>query len=264
MLEKILSTLDESVFTDSVKQEIYESFEDAVNTKASFIVEEKLQELEEKSEEYLDFLDSKSQEHMNMLSEKSEEHIEFLDSKAEEFVELKEAELLEKLDMYLDRVVEEFVSEAKESLEESVEQAESMVMREAFEAMVSAASSEFQKSLVESANTDIQSEIETLKENFNEAVQEVFELKKANQELLQMGIINEMTEGMTLIESDRFKRLAKGIEFTNDKRYVERLDSIKESVKGFDSVEVETKQKLITESKEQGSYGNLMSFSHLV
>lgn len=281
MLDKMLSALDESIFTEESKQAIRESFEDAVNVRAQFIVEQKTEEIEAEKQTLAQELQQKIEEleakdaireedfekKIEELEAKAQEYIQYLEDKAEEFVEMKESEMLDKADEYLNRVVEEFVGEAKEALEESVKNKESELIREAFETMVKSTGKEFQKTILEGADETIRSEIQELKESYNEAMKEVFALKRENDELMKMGIISEMTEGLTLIESERFKRLVEDIEFTQDARYVQRLESMKESVKGLDpkgSKEEILTEEILVESKNSKDFGNLFSFTHLI
>lgn len=273
MLDAILDKLDESVFTADVKQGLYESFEDAVNAKAQLIVEQKIDELEDKSEEHIAYLNEKSEEHIDYLNKKSEEHIDFLDEHAEKYVQMKESELLEKVDLYLSRVVQEFAQEAHDKLDESLQQAETEVQREAFETMMHAAGESYQKSIFENADQAIRKDIQDIKDSYNEAINEIFELKRQNNELIKMGVIMEMSEGMTILEAGRFKRLAESIDFTQDQSYIDRLETIKESVKGFkeepshkgeERPEFLNENRIINNRKSDTEYGNLFDFSHLV
>lgn len=284
MLDKILDSLDESIFNSETKQGIRESFEDAVNARAEFIVEEKVEELEQQKQTLQEELQAKIEEleakdagreedfekRIDELEAKAQEYNEELMKKAEEFVELKESEMLDQVDQYLDRIVSEFVEDAKQSLQESTKVKESELIKEAFEAMVKSTGAEFQKSILESAEESIRSEIETLKESYNDAIKEVFELKRENQELLRIGLVNEMAEGLTLVEAERFKRLVEGIQFTQDDKYVSRLESIKESVKGLET----KKEEILTETvvpeqkvqvlNSEREFGNLFQFKHLL
>lgn len=127
-----------------------------------------------------------------------------------------------------------------------------------------------QKSILESSDESIRDEIETLKSQYNEAVNETFELKRKNQELMKLGLVTEMCEGLTALQVERFKRLVEGIEFTNDEKYVQRLESIKESIFETENVQTEVTEseevlkESLVESTEEKDFGNLFSFSHLV
>lgn len=274
MLDTILEALDESIFTQEAKQQIRESFEDAVTFKAETLVEQKIEDLEIKSEEHIQALDEKSQEYLDELSTMSEEYHEYLVERQEAYVLLKEEELVERAEDYLDSVVQEFVEEARETMQESLAQKESEVLKEAFDAMISAQGKEYQKSILESSDDAIKAEIENLKESYNEAMKEVFSLKRENASLLKMGVISEMVSDMTIVEAERFERLAEGIEFTTDERYVRRLESLKESIKGHSRTQEpqQNSEELINENVDnlkpeqtkEESFGNLFSFNHLV
>lgn len=289
MLDKILESLDDSIFTEESKQIIRESFDDAVSVRAQLTVEEQIKELEDekaaanqelqqktdefeaKSQEYINYIEAKAEEYIKELEAKAEEFKEYLETKAEEYVAIKEEKMLDRADQYLDRVVEEFAQEAKDALEESVKSKESEMIREAFETMIQSTGVEFQKSILENADYGVRQEIEEIKESYNQAMSEVFALKRENADLLKMGLITEMTNDMTLIEAERFKRLAEGIEFTSDERYIQRLETMKESVRGVDTpVEADVaplnENVRVQKPQTKGSkdFGNLFSFSHLV
>ena len=182
MLEKLFESLDEKVFTVELKEALEAQFNDAVEAKVQAKIEE--------------------------LNEKSEAHIEFLDEKAEEYVEMKKSEMVESLDKYLERIVEEFVTEAKESLDESLKSEKADMIIEAFDAMLVAAGVEVAKIVEAKDDSSVEKKLEESTVKYDALIEEVIELKAENEKLVKMGVIAEMTEGLTLVEADKFKKLA--------------------------------------------------------
>lgn len=267
MLERILESLDKDVFNSDSKRLIREEFDSAVKMKAELMSESvideyelKIDELNEKIEEY--------ETKLSTLEAKAEEYVQFkLDEmkndKAEEYDRL----ILEKLDLYLGKIVEEFIKDAKDSLVESVESKELEVMREAYQAMVESAGLEFNNSILGNIDSVANNEIRALKRQVNESVKDNLQLKQENEKLLKHGTIRELSEGLTLIEAKRFERMSETIPFSRDEKYLERLETLRESVKSVhskdDKEEAKEEARRIVESTKHEKT-NLFNFEHLV
>lgn len=230
MLDKLFESLDEKVFTAELKQSLQEKFDDAVEVKASVIAE------------------SRIEEEIDSLNEKSEKHIEFLNEKAEEYVEMKQAEMLESLDKYLERIVEEFVAEAKASLDESVKNEKADMIIEAFDSMLVATGVKVASIVEAKQESEVDNKLQESVEKYDSLVEEVIALKQENDRLLQMGVIAEMVEDLSLVEAEKFKKLANLVDFSRDEKYAEKLEQIKESIKGS-----ATEEKLEESTKEETS-----------
>jgi|FLOH01.1.fsa_nt_gi hypothetical protein len=221
MLEKLFESLDEKVFTSELKESLETKFNEAVETKAEIIAEEKINEK------------------IDELSEKSEQHIDMLEEKAEEFVEMKEAEMLNNIDKYLERVVEEFLAEAKEALSESLKSEKADAIIEAFDSMIIATGTKVAKIVEAKDNSAVEKELEESIEKYDELVEENIALKETNETLIKMGVIAELKEGLSIVESQKFEKLAGLVEFTNDDKFVEKLETILESIKGTEDKSTE-------------------------
>jgi len=230
MLEKLFESLDEKVFTAELRESLEAQFNEAVEIKAMTIAE------------------SRIEEEVETLNEKSEQHIEFLNEKADEYVAMKQAEMVESLDKYLDRIVEEFVTEAKETLDESVKSEKADMIIEAFESMLVAGGVEVSRIVEAKDNTEVEKELAESVSKYDTLVEENINLKEENDKLLKAGIIAEMKEGMSLVESEKFEKLAEIIDFTRDESFTIKLETIKESVKGTIEAEVE---EVVSESAEE-------------
>lgn len=210
-IETLFESLDKEVFTPEMKDSIKELFESAVQERAQTkalsiaddLVEAKLVELEEKAEAYAEYVKNET---------------------------LGESDLTDKISQYLDLVVQEFVSEARESLDESVKSVKADMLIEAFDSMLHAAGSTF-ADLVES------SKAEDSEDRVNRLAQEVIELKEENEKLTKMGIINELSEGLTLVQTQKFQRLAEMVQFNRSSDYTRKLAELKEDVLGTKAVD---------------------------
>ena len=80
-----------------------------------------------------------------------------------------------------------------------------------------------------SLNEDLNDKVAILENKIQKLIAE-------NSKMLQMGIISEFTKDMSLTESQKFENCAKNIPFSNDKSYVKHLETLKESIKGADSL----------------------------
>lgn len=233
-ISKLLEALDAKVFTVELKESLEAQFNEAVEIKALILAEAKIEEA------------------TKYLNEKSEQHIEFLSEKADEYVQMKQDEMLESLDKFLDRAVEEFVLEAKDALDESIKSERADMIIEAFDSMLTATGVTVAK-IVEAkeaqafgdSDSDSAKLEETIKK-YDAVVEEIITLQEENDTLIKMGVIMELKEGLSIVEAEKFEKLAELVEFTKDEKFSEKLATIKESVKGT----VETKENIDESTKQ--------------
>lgn len=246
MLEKLFESLDEKVFTDELKESLESQFNEAVEAKAA--------ELSEAAVEA----------EISSLNEKSEQHIEFLNEKADQFVAMKQSEMVESLDKYLDRIVEEFMVEAKTALDESIKSEKADMIVEAFDSMLVATGVEVAKIVEakkETVDASVEAKLEESTAKYDSLVEETIALKEENETLIKMGVIAEMKEGLSLVEAEKFIKLADLVEFTKDEAYAEKLETIKESVKGAVEAKEELKESV---EEEEAVIATPASWAHLV
>jgi hypothetical protein len=241
MLEKLFESLDEKVFTSDLKESLEAQFNEAVEVKAILLSEEKINE---KIEE---------------LAVSHEEKIVALEEKTIEFMDLKEAEMLDNVDKYLERVVDEFMVEAKSSLDESLKSEKADAIIEAFDASLIACGTEVAKIVESKDNSEVSKELEESVVKYDLLIEENITLKESNDTLLREGVIAESKEGLSIIESEKFIKLAALVEFTKDDTFAEKLETIKESIKGAVKSVEKVEEIKIEENKPNGLIG-----SHLV
>lgn len=227
MLETLLESLDKEVYTEEMVESIKTQFNEAVETKAKEIAEVAINEETLKIE--ASFAE-KLEEKLNELDEKSDEYKKELDEKSAEFIEEKMTSILDNVDKYLDRIIEEFVTESKDKLDESLKSEKSDMIIEAFDAMLIAGAVDISKIVEAKNDTDVEVKLKESIEKYDDLVEENILLKDKNKELLKSGVILELKEGLSLVESERFEKLANLVEFSETKSYIEKLETIKESV----------------------------------
>ena len=241
MLEKLFESLDEKVFTPELKKALEAQFNEAVETKAESIAEAKIEE------------------EIDSLNEKAEQHVEFLNKKAEDYIEMKQAEMVESLDKYLERVVDKFVAEAKDLLAESVKSEKADMIIEAFDAMLVATGVQVAKIVEAKDETAVETKLAENTAKYDALVEENIALSEENKKLIKMGVISELKEGLSLVEAEKFEKLAELVEFSKSGEFLTKLTTIKESVKGTADKSENLKVAGLTEE-----HANAPIWAHLV
>jgi len=242
-MEKLFESLDEKIFTKQMKATLLESFDKAIT---------------EKSEARAEVLA------LELAESKIEEFKTVFEAEAKEAKELAEKDLAEHLDDYLVRVVEDFVTEAKSTIEDATEIKKANMLKEAMSAMVVATSVDVLRieEAKEKADEDVVANLEAdLKEStvkYDKLIEENIKLEKEAAELLRMGLVKEMTESMSIVESEKFVKIANLVEFTESAEYVTKLDAIKESISKPVAEKVQKEVKPLTESKSKSDYSHLI------
>ena len=240
MLEKLFESLDEKVFTPELKKALEAQFNEAVETKAESIAEAKIEE------------------EIDSLNEKAEQHVEFLNKKSEEYIAMKQTEMVESLDKYLERVVDKFVAEAKDLLAESVKSEKADMIIEAFDAMLVATGVQVAKIVEAKDETAIETKLAENTAKYDALVEENIALSEENKKLIKMGVISELKEGLSLVEAEKFEKLAELVEFSKSGEFLTKLTTIKESVKGTADKSENLKVAGLTE------HANAPIWAHLV
>ena len=240
MLEKLFESLDEKVFTPELKKALEAQFNEAVETKAESIAEAKIEE------------------EIDSLNEKAEQHVEFLNKKSEEYIAMKQTEMVESLDKYLERVVDKFVAEAKDLLAESVKSEKADMIIEAFDAMLVATGVQVAKIVEAKDETAVETKLAENTAKYDALVEENIALSEENKKLIKMGVISELKEGLSLVEAEKFEKLAELVEFSKSGEFLTKLTTIKESVKGTADKSENLKVAGLTE------HANAPIWAHLV
>jgi hypothetical protein len=270
MLETLLESLDKDVYTPEMIESIMTQFNESVETKAKEIADAELTEAVEKAVKEAtevavnEALEAKEKE----LEEKAQGYIlealeakeKELEEKSDSYVEAKLSELNESLDLYLGKVVDEFIAESKDKLNETLKAEKADMIIESFEAMLTMGAIDVMKIAEAKDLSYADAKLSESVSKYDELMTNYLSLEKDNETLAKLGVINEMKEGLSLVESKKFQTLASLVPYSKSEKYAADLEVIKESVKGS----VETKSsEVITEAVVKTEQKNV-SYSHLV
>lgn len=254
MLKELLESLDKEVFTEEAIEAVMNQFNEAVEVKAKEIadvaIEEKEKLVEDKADAYI----------AEAIAIKEKE----VEDAAQKYIADKVIEMNESLDLFLDKVVEEFAIDAEVKLTESLKAEKSDMLIEAFEAMVVAGGMELVKIAEAKDETEAETKLAESIAKYDALMVENLQMKKENDDLIKAGFINEMKVGLSLVESQKFEKMADMIPFSRDAKFTEQLEVIKESVKGTPEKVEDVKAEVLAESKVEDKTSKPVDYSHLV
>jgi len=225
-MKQILESLD---LAEEIKVELQESFDKAVLAEAVLLAESK----EEQYEEYM-------LETMQTMKE----------------------DLEDTMDAYLEKVVEQFVEDNTFAIDESIKSEKYDAVLEGFNSLMLATGVEIAQIAEAKEVSDednavvVEAADESASKLADKLMAENIELKDRNAELLKTGLIKESMEDMTVIQKDKFLKLAQVVDFNESEPvdFINKLDTLVESVKGevakvvVEKVEVVEDEKVIVES----------------
>lgn len=230
MITKLLEALDEKVFTAEVKEQLQESFSIAVNEKAQELADSAIIEATDKFNESL-----------------AQAQADF-DAK----LVLEKEAMCESIDQYLSRAADDFIKEQAEVTEESLTIEKAKMIVEALDALLVATGISMNtivesiESSKEEAVVEDEKSIQALSKKIDNLIEENIQINKEFNTALKEGLLKEISEGLTLVESEKFKELAELVEFSKDAEYVTKLETIAKSVKGSEDLK-ESVQTQVTE-----------------
>ena len=153
------------------------------------------------------------------------------ETKLKEDTETQKAELVEKVDSYLNYVVEEWMKENSIAIERGIkgEIAEDFIsgLKKLFEDHYIDVPDEKYNVLEDQAN-----KIEELEKKLNEQVDKNVEQNKAMGEVKRQNIIDEASKDLADTAKEKFNKLAEEVEYSSEKDFTTKIDTIKESYFG--------------------------------
>lgn len=253
-MEQLLESLDEAIFTPELKGQINELFES------------KIQAIKEEYEAKTAEVEAKIEEAIAAEKEKAEAYAEYvkeaLEAKTVEYTDYVKEELENTLSAYMDKVVEEFIDQNRITIEESVENAKLRALLEGFDSMLKTGSVYLSDVVEAKTESGTAKELSAVKEELSKVIKENADLKAEKENLVKESIYTEITEGMTIVEKEKFSRLTKFVKFNESdvESYKDSLISFKEEV--LKKVEESAKPEgdtVITESvTEKKSYSDFI------
>ena len=206
MLDKMFEAIDSNVLTDSLKNELEAQFNEAVEIKSTEIATA--------------IIDQKEAELTEALNTK-------YDAKFEEY----KKKIDEQVDSFITATVENLVSESLNYMKQDLDNAKVEALKEAFDALVVTAGTDIAKihaNLVESTKAvdeDLNKKYNALYEKFNA-------LKEENAKIIKLGFLNEMSADLSLVEKEKFNKMAELIPFEKTSSYKNKIELVKTQVKG--------------------------------
>ena len=153
------------------------------------------------------------------------------EEKLKEESEKAKGELVEKVDSYLAYVVEEWMKENELALERGIkgEIAEDFIsgLKTLFEEHYISVPDEKYNVLEDQA-----SKIDSLQKKLDEEIEKNVELNKDNSEKNRAQIVSEMGDDLADTSKEKFNKLAEEVEYTNEKDFRAKIQTIKESYFG--------------------------------
>lgn len=184
-----------------------------------------------------------------------DEHVE---SKVAEAKELLEAEFSEKienledtLDGYMTSVVEEFVTSQASIYEAEIQDEKAKKLLEMFDSMLKVSGvsmveiqeAKLAKEILED-DSSLENQVRRLSDRLSEKEDDLAEARKEANKFLKDGIIAEVSTGLSILEADKFLKLANMVTFSRDKKYIDALDTLKTSI-----VETRTEDQVLESIK---------------
>ena len=227
MLDKMFEAIDSNVLTDSLKNELEAQFNEAVEIKSTEIATA--------------IIDQKEAELTEALNTK-------YDTKFEEY----KKKIDEQVDSFITATVENLVSESLNYMKQDLDNAKVEALKEAFDALVVTAGTDIAKihaNLVESTKT----EDKDLNKKYNALYEKFNALKDENAKIIKLGFLNEMSADLSLVEKEKFNKMAELIPFEKTSSYKNKIELVKTQVKGSKMKEYLSEAEVSADKKSDSS-----------
>lgn len=210
MLENLFESVDEKVFTPAMKEKLTEAFNDAVEAKSHLIAEDMSAEI-------------KSQ-----LNEEAETYKQQLDEAFEKYTDDYQQQLVENLNTYLSKIVDDFVNENASKIDSLVKPYKADALLALFEKSANLVGKEI-GDVIKPSNID---ESDNIRNQCNSLMAENMSLKNELFDVKKAAICAEVSESLTLPQTQAFKSLVE-MQFNNisdSEKSRMSLNDIKESI----------------------------------
>ena len=267
-LEKLKESVADALEDEDLTQSIQEEIKNAAEEKAKLLFDEEKAKLEEECQKYKNELDTRSQKRINEVEQKAKEHEEELEEECRKFkreltkrsqkrINEEVSKMKKVLEQYVEQVTKDFLREHEEDFRmfENVTKVETIL--EGLKTVMAVAGIHTQEIIegVEIRNNKrdnvLESRVKGLQDQLNQLHEENRSLKdtideqkqkhadllkenellnRENQDVVKMGVISELKNGLTLTESKKFEKMAKNIPFSADRDFIKKLKDLKESI----------------------------------
>ena len=227
MLDKMFEAIDSNVLTDSLKNELEAQFNEAVEIKSTEIA-------------------------TAIIDQKETELTEALNTKYNAKFEEYKQKIDEQVDSFITATVEKLVSESLEYMKNDLDNAKVEALKEAFDTLVVTAGTDIAKihaNLVESTKVGD----EDLSKKYNDLYEKFNDLKKENANIIKLGFLNEMSADLSLVEKEKFNKMAELIPFEKTSSYKNKIELVKTQVKGSKMKEYLNEAEVSADKKSDSS-----------
>lgn len=227
MLDKMFEAIDSNVLTDSLKNELEAQFNEAVEIKSTEIA-------------------------TAIIDQKEAELTEALNTKYNAKFEEYKQKIDEQVDSFITATVEKLVNESLEYMKNDLDNAKVEALKEAFDTLVVTAGTDIAKihaNLVESTKVGD----EDLSKKYNELYEKFNDLKKENAKIIKLGFLNEMSADLSLVEKEKFNKMAELIPFEKTSSYRNKIELVKTQVKGSKMKEYLSEAEVSADKKSDSS-----------
>lgn len=267
-LEKLKESVADALEDEDLTLSIQEEIKNAAEEKAKLLFDEEKAKLEEECQKYKNELDARSQKRINEVEQKAKEHEEELEEECKKFkreltkrsqkrINEEVSKMKKVLEQYVEQVTKDFLREHEEDFRmfENVTKVETIL--EGLKTVMAVAGIHTQEiiegveirnnkrdNVLESRvkglqdqlnqlheeNRSLKDTIEEQKQKHTDLLKENELLNRENQDVVKMGVISELKNGLTLTESKKFEKMAKNIPFSADRDFIKKLKDLKESI----------------------------------
>lgn len=136
-------------------------------------------------------------------------------------------DLTAKLDQYLEYVIEQWMEDNQLAIENSLR---ADIAEDFMEALRNVFAEHYITVPDEKIDlvAEMKAELDEVKAKLNEAVDENLELSSIVNEAIKSATLEEVSEGLTMTQSEKLRTLAEGIDFTDEDTYKKKLNIVKE------------------------------------
>lgn len=287
-LEKLKESVADALEDEDLTLSIQEEIKNAAEEKAKLLFDEEKAKLEEECQKYKNELDSRSQKRINEVEQKAKEHEEELEEECKKFkreltkrsqkrINEEVSKMKKVLEQYVEQVTKDFLREHEEDFRmfENVTKVETIL--EGLKTVMAVAGIHTQEIIegVEIRNNKrdnvLESRVKGLQDQLNQLHEENRSLKdtideqkqkhadllkenellnRENQDVVKMGVISELKNGLTLTESKKFEKMAKNIPFSADRDFIKKLKDLKESIQDLPVLNEVTTKKPVEKQEE--------------
>ena len=205
-MEKEVESILEGVKPELLTEDVKKKFSVLIEAKVGEKVNEKIEELESKFEEF--------------------KEVE-LDKLEEQAVGYVDTHLVDQLDKYLDYVAETYVTENALEIENGLKSEMYDKIVEDFRGVF--AKNQIRENEVEDAE-EIHEDNQNLKEDLNESMKREMDLQDKITGLNSLKVFNEISEGLSESQKEKLQKLSEDFDVDDVEEFAEKVQIVKESI----------------------------------